>query len=449
MGKKHFVVLGLTWGDEGKGTTVEYLVKKYQSSWVIRFNGGPQAVHHVVEKDRWHDFSQFGSGTLVPSTKTFLASGMLINIIDLIHEEHELTEKGIHDAAERLFLHGHCRLITPIHQMVNRLREVKRGTKRYGSTGRGIGEAVRDYTKHEPLLFKDAFDKKKLRKKLAAIIERKSRDVQELLTKNKQAQDIYADYHPYCSADFLTEVYHRFAMAYKHKTFTRLPRDKFIIFEGAQGALLDVNYGFYPYLTKTTTTVYALPTKDVIKIGVLRAYAHRHGKGPFMTVSPEIEKHHKELHNKTNDWQGPFRLGWFDATLAKYGITLNGGVDWISLTNLDQLSNLGKIKVCTHYIYPGHLPAGWRGEQKGKISIITGIKKVPHCKTKERTEILSRCVPVYMELRGWNENIGEVKRFKDLPQAAQEYVLFLERELRTPIKLISVNPRFDGKFERS
>ena len=238
-------------------------------------------------------------------------------------------------------------------------------------------------------------------------------------------------------------------MAYKKKIGVSIPKSETIIFEGAQGALLDVDYGFFPFITKTNTTVHEVPEiKNPTKVGILRAYGHRHGNGPFPTHARDVEKNHKELHNIPNEWQGVLRVGWFDIVFAKYGIALNDGVDWISLTNLDQLSGVGKIKVCTHYTYCESLPKGFVGKNKGKESIITGIKKIHHGNTQERADILEACTPMYVELNGWDEDITGVKTFKDLPKAAQAYIEFLEEQLQTPIKLISVNPRFDGKFER-
>lgn len=316
-----FVIVDLGFGDAGKGLLTDFLVRETGARLVVRYNGGAQAGHNVVTTDgRHHTFSQFGSGTFVPGVRTFLSRNVVVHPTALLRENARLASIGITDALERIRISGDALVITPYHQELNRMRERARGTARHGSCGVGVGETVGHALAfpEDAIRMRDLGDVPRLRRKLARI-----RD--------------------YAQLDLDDEAWIETA-----RTTATLVADDFeksgvVIFEGAQGVLLDERHGFPPHTTWSDCTVAPalalLPNgADVRTIGVLRTFAVRHGAGPLPS---ECDLPHAPAeHNTTNEWQGAVRRGWFDAPLARYALDVAGTIDALAITHLDWLRHL-------------------------------------------------------------------------------------------------------------
>jgi len=433
-----FVVVGLGYGDEGKGSVVDYLVRQHQIKLVVRFNGGPQAAHHVVTPEGiMHCFSQFGSGTLVPGVETFLTGYMLVDPLAIEAENEVLKEKGIKDGFERLIIDRACPVVTPFHKIINRMLEISRGKAKYGSCGKGVGETIKDLQclNERTLFVKDFFNETVLRQKLD-FLWRMKLDLAEQLVKahrnNKKLLSYLEQIQRTDYVDCLVEAYCRFIseagvrIEDEPYLIKRLNEREDVVFEGAQGVLLDVKAGFKPYITKTDTTfnnadkILFDSQKNIIKIGVLRAYATRHGAGPFVTEDTWLRKQIPDFHNTTNEWQGSLRIGWFDLVAARYALDTVGAIDCIALTNIDRLAGIDEIKVCTSYEWADKI-----------IDDIDFLKNLTQESQGELAGLLKECKPVYLK------HVGGIKK----------YIQFLEKKLDVPISIISLGPRATEKIK--
>ena len=358
----HVIVVDLGYGDAGKGTVVDWLCSPYGGldgpggpvHTVVRFNGGAQAGHNVVTADgRHHTFAQFGSGTFWPGVRTFLSRFMLVDPLALAAEAAHLAAVGVSDALDRLAVDADALLATPYHRAANRARELARGLDRHGSCGMGIGETA-SYALRFPAdapRVGDCAAPRALAGKLGLLHDRLSDEVGPL------------DAPP---VPDLCEAYRAFAAAVAVVDSGYLAgvlRRGRVVFEGAQGVLLDEWRGFHPYTTWSTTTfanaetllAEALPTGEGtrgVRLGVVRGYMTRHGPGPFVTEDPTLEM--PEPHNRQGDWQGAFRVGHFDAVALRYAISVAGGVDALAVTHLDTVAR-HPVQVCDGYRVDGRL----------------------------------------------------------------------------------------------
>jgi adenylosuccinate synthase len=340
-----YLVQGLLFGDEGKGTTVDALVRKTGADLVVRFNGGPQTAHHVVLPDgRSHCFSQFGSGTLA-GARTHLSRFMLVEPMALQREAQSLKNNFDVEPYELLRADPRCVVVTPYHVALNQLKELCRGDERHGSCGRGIGETRFDQLNGLALTLDDLLGHHSVAK-LHDIRERVRRDATFLVVNRDDPHVVKA------VAQLLVEpwrVERDLRVAAKHillNTLWETTGD--VVFEGSQGVLLDETHGFAPHVTWTncmfenayTVLQEAGWKDDVVKIGVVRAYATRHGAGPFPTENTVFTEVLREPHNPTGAWTGAFRCGGFDSQLVRKSLEIVGGVDWLSVTCLDRLQEL-------------------------------------------------------------------------------------------------------------
>lgn len=360
------VVVGLGFGDEGKGSIVDFLCREQVvAPVVVRFNGGSQAAHNVITPDgRHHTFAQFGSGMFVPNTITHLSSYSLVDLFALDREANALSKLGVRNPYQRLSIDRRAKIITPFQKAANRLREVLR-RDRHGSCGMGIGETMADSLANPPLLVQasDLLDCNSLTEKLEAIQQRKFQEFESRL------KELSED-HQLSLRDEITMLHDRgaprlFAEALnalaKSLTIAEagylkgLAEEHPLIFEGAQGVLLDEWYGFHPHTTwSTTTTANALEilkeiefTGEVETLGLLRAYHTRHGAGPFPSVDKNLSETVPDLHNGLGPWQGEFRVGHFDLVLARYALAVCN-VDSLVITNVDRLEGLEKSVVSAY-----------------------------------------------------------------------------------------------------
>lgn len=353
------VVVGLGFGDEGKGSLVDALVREHGAGTVVRFNGGAQAAHNVVAPDgRHHTFAQFGAGTLVPGVRTFLSRFVLLNPQALLAEESHLRAIGVGDALERLTVDAACPVTTPFHIAANRLRTIAQGRARHGTTGMGIGETASDLRRGFAIRAGELTGAG-LAASLRELQARKLAECEQLGVPRAAAPvewDVLARRAvPGELADELRAIARRLAIV----------RDRelrgTVVFEGAQGVLLDERHGFHPHTTWSTTTFAnadALLAEhgctDVLRIGALRAYATRHGEGPFVTQDAALD-----LPEPGTDggWAGAFRVGYSDLVALRYALRVAGGPpDGLAVTCLDRLPATG-----------WRIATGYRDERSGAL----------------------------------------------------------------------------------
>ena len=345
---------------------VDALVRRLGAREVVRFGGGPQAAHRVVAPDgATHVFAQFGAGLLVPGTRCRIARGMLVDPPALLHEAAALAAVGVPAALTQLTVDPRCRVVTPIQKLVGQMRELARGARRHGSCGRGVGEAVSDAQAlgTQAPVFADLLDPARLSAKLGFLRSLKldhgeqiadaghgAPGLQERLDaiRRLDVRKLAAEFHGIAAESGL-RIEPDEALA------GSLRRGDPIVFEGAHGVLLDPDRGFAPHVTATDTTwqpALALitelaPAARPFRLGVLRAYATRHGAGPFPTEDATLAL--PDSANTANDWQGPLRLGWPDLLLARYAAAVCGGLDGLAVTCLDRAPALAPLRAAVAY----------------------------------------------------------------------------------------------------
>lgn len=322
------VVGGLAFGDEGKGVVTDYLTRRYNADLVVRYNGGPQAAHNVVTDDgRHHTFSQFGAGALA-GARTFLSKFMLIDPLALANEAAVLSGKGVAGPFNLVRIDPQCVVITHYHRAANRARERVRGSNRHGSVGLGVGEARMDELDGTALRFGDLGDKWRALSIIERIQARKLREFPRDYALMVEPHVVLSDLQRALAGCDLAASWHSVAQSARS-----------IVFEGAQGFLLDETYGFAPYNTWTDCTfnnarvlASEVGINNLETVGVVRSYYTRHGAGPFPTEQPQWA--HTERHNATHPWMGKFRCGYFDGSAFEYALEHNRP-DYIAVTHLD------------------------------------------------------------------------------------------------------------------
>ena len=374
QGKKAFVVTGLGYGDEGKGTVTHWLSSRHRAHTVIR-TGGPQALHHVVTKDGASQvFSQFGSGTLRGSA-THLSKNMVIDPHAILAEGEVLKyESGIRGVFDTMTIHEDALVITPLQAIAGRVRELLRGKNRLGSVGIGVGETILDseILGDAAVRAKD-LSKPYLREKLEAIQRRKWAEFEELADR---ANDIDSDVRDRVRLQ-LADMEDQDTIQWAIERFGDLVRrvrivdteyvakrilgpEGTVVFEGSQGVLLDRFHGFHPYTTKVRATPET--AKEILRetgydgevqsLGILRAYHTRHGAGPFVSESAELTAQLPDETNKEHPWQGKFRVGHFDLIAARYALDAcgKGAIDGLVITCVDRVLKRGTWDMCTAYV---------------------------------------------------------------------------------------------------
>jgi adenylosuccinate synthase len=343
----HVIVVDLGYGDAGKGTVVDWLCARESDRpvhTVVRFNGGAQAAHNVVAPDgRRHAFAQFGAGTFTPGVRTHLSRFVLVEPLALAAEAAHLADIGMPDALDRLTVDRDALLTTPYHKAANRAREAARGDGRHGSCGMGVGETAAYALAHpgDAPRAGDCATPRVLTRRLTALREHLADELGGLSA--PPVADVVDAYRAFAERVKIVDGGH----------LARLLRAGPVVFEGAQGVLLDEWRGFHPYTTWSTTTfanaeqLLAEAGQQAVRLGVTRCYMTRHGPGPFVTEDPGLDI--PEPHNGHNEWQGVFRTGHFDAVALRYAIEVTGGVDGIALTHLDTAADRPGLRVCHAY----------------------------------------------------------------------------------------------------
>lgn len=357
-----FQVVDLAFGDCGKGTIVDFLTRRFNVRAVVRFNGGPQAGHNVVTPDgRHHTFAQFGSGSFVPGVRTLLSRFMLIEPYALFNEARHLQSVGVSDPMRLLEIDSRCLVITPPQIAANRLRELARGANAHGTCGMGVGETVGDSIADPKLVLRagDLRHRDHLASRLRAIAEKKSRELKEIVEACREMPRAVPSIETLRDLRWIDTAVETYAALSREASIVdalAIPDDGNVIFEGAQGVLLDESAGFQPHTTWSTTT-FANSDRlldelqsplERIRIGVLRCYFTRHGPGPFVTEDDSIRAELSEPHNDASGWQGTFRVGHFDCAAARYAAEACGGVDALAVTHLDRWTAISH-QVCDAY----------------------------------------------------------------------------------------------------
>ena len=407
------VVVDLGFGDAGKGLLTDFLVRYFKAGVVVRYNGGAQAGHNVVTSDgRHHTFSQFGSGTFVPNVRTYLTQHVVVDPLALLVEGDLLEGKGVQSPFSRLRLSDKALIITPFHRAANRIRELVRGLNRHGSCGVGVGEAVENSLLHPEtrLLSGDLYNPTLLKKKMRVVRDLKREQIEALCRDNSLKQSLAREFEVFEEDDLIDEWITSISrmvdlgLVVSESTLERWFREtNNVIFEGAQGVLLDADAGFHPYTTWSRCTgenafdliKQIAPDAQVCQIGVMRSYAVRHGPGPLPTENGILLSVVSE-HNEYNEWQGAVRYGWFDSVLTRYALAMAGGIDLLAVTHLDILPSLKSWKYC-----PGY--QGYHGSNNTSVvtntsdGILTGFRLPPFLSLAERTQFtqaLSEVTPV-------------------------------------------------------
>ena len=360
---KAFVVVDLGFGDAGKGLMTDYLVRRHEAKLVVRFNGGAQAGHNVLDPSgREHTFSQLGSGSFVPGVRTHLASPVVVHPTALLVEAEHLAAIGEREVLARVSIDPACLVTTPFQQAANRLREGLRAGARHGSCGVGVGETVADALSTPELAvhFGELLHPERLSLRLEALRAHKLAEFsgQTSATLDPDAARELA----LLQSEAVSERW--LVQAARVARAVRLAGDEAVsdargpvVFEGAQGVLLDENFGFHPFTTWSRCTPAGARellariawSHPVETIGVLRAYTVRHGPGPLPTEDPLVVAKTTERHNQTGPWQGPVRKGWLDLVLLDYALQACASIDVVAVTHLDALGALTPYRRCERY----------------------------------------------------------------------------------------------------
>jgi adenylosuccinate synthase len=374
-GRAAWAVVDLGFGDAGKGTVVDFLARAVPTrgdTLVVRFNGGAQAGHTVVTPGgRHHTFAQFGAGTFVPGVGTHLGPAFVLHPGALQVEARHLADRGVPDALDRLTVDARARVITPFQQAAGRLRELARGAAAHGTCGVGVGETVADtLAGHDDLLTAADLAPGTLpttRARLRRQQERKRAELEGL--RGLADPRAEPEWRVLEAPDLVERIVASWETVAPLRILDptaaerRLHAATTLVFEGAQGVLLDETWGFHPHTTWSDCTfagaLALLPDdRQLHRLGVLRTYATRHGAGPFPTWDPDFDRRLPEPHQAPESWQGAFRTGPFDLVLARYALDVCGGVDGLALTCLDRIASWPTIPLCGAYEGVAHLDPG-------------------------------------------------------------------------------------------
>jgi adenylosuccinate synthase len=359
-------VIGLAFGDCGKGLFVDYLCRRWSAHTVVRFNGGGQAGHNVVLPDgRSHTFSQFGAGTFVPGTATLLAYPVIVHPTALLVEHEYLRRAGVNDALGRLLIDARCRVTTPFHQAAGRMHELERGDLAHGSCGVGVGETAAHGLRYpeQAITYADlahpavALEKlDAVRKTLLAQFDSVCRAAPNRRAYENELRVLTDVTVPQRWLDQVAPLL-RYAPPVSHKAVAeRLDRPGTVLFEGAQGVLLDEWRGFHPHTTWSSigTAAVEAVAKDadqhtrIQHFGAMRTYMTRHGAGPLPTHDARLD-HLDEPHNSSSGWQGSFRRGHPDALLLRYALAVAGSLDGLLVSHLDVFERERALRWCDAY----------------------------------------------------------------------------------------------------
>lgn len=415
------IVVGLQWGDEGKGKIIDLLAKR--ASHVVRSQGGNNAGHTIKYADREFACHLVPSAILHPHIHCYIGAGCLIDPKVFVEEIQKFESQGI-ALSHRLHISPRAHLIFPFHRQFDVLYERQKGEKAVGTTLRGIGPCVSDRSSRTGLRIADLTNSEIFREKLKDLVAVKNEELKKIFNEKEiDAEAIYSEYVGYAVQlkSYITDV--------EERIYAALQRDEAVLFEGAHGTLLDPIYGSYPYVTSSPTLAGGIcggagigPNLINKTLGVLKAFTTRVGTGPLPTtlIDEEYEAftRYDEVREVGTTTGRLRRMGWFDGPLAQYAIRLNG-IDSLILTKLDVLDHLDEIKICV----------GYSLDEKKIVNPPALI------------EDFDRLKPIYEIVPGWRASTQEIDRFKKLPKNAQGYINKIEEICNVSISAVSVGPR--------
>ncbi|MBD2020117.1 adenylosuccinate synthase [Leptolyngbya sp. FACHB-36] len=414
------VVVGAQWGDEGKGKITDLLSRS--ADVVVRYQGGVNAGHTVVVKDQVFKLHLIPSGILYPDTECIIGCGTVIDPKVLLAELDQLTTLGI--SGENLLISETAHVTMPYHRLIDQASEQRRGNHKIGTTGRGIGPTYADKSERTGLRMIDLMDSDVLRKKVRWTVEYKNVLLEKLYDLPPlDPEAIIDEYSGY--ADRLRSH----VVDSSLKIYAAVQRKRNILFEGAQGTLLDLDHGTYPYVTSSNPVAGGAcvgtgvgPTMIDRVIGVAKAYTTRVGEGPFPTeLSGTIGEHLCDRGAEFGTTTGrKRRCGWFDAVIGRYAVRING-LDCLAITKLDVLDELDEIKVCVAYDIDGDRCHDF----------------------PSNSQKFARCQPVYETVPGWKQSTADCRSLDDLPKAALNYLKFLAELMDVPIAIVSLGASRD------
>jgi adenylosuccinate synthase len=417
------VIVGAQWGDEGKGKVVDYLAGSFDI--VARYSGGHNAGHTVIFNGHRFILQLIPCGILRPGKSAVIGSGVVVDPAALVAEMDALAKAGI-DATGRLFLSNRAHVIFPYHRQMEKAAEAARGAARIGTTSRGIGPAYEDKMARRGLRVSDLMDAAGFRAKLCSVIAEKDGICRAAFGQPLETEGLAEQYEQFAARlrPFVADT-----AALLNRS---LAAGKRVLLEGAQGTMLDIDHGTYPFVTSSNSTAggaatgSGLPPRSITGVaGITKAYTTRVGGGPFPTEMPDLEA--KELRQRGQEFGAvtgrPRRCGWLDLVVLKYAVDING-IDSLVVTKLDVFDAQPEIQVCTGYRYKG-----------------TPLTEMP-----SDVETLEKVTPEYRSLRGWLAPTSSLKDLVALPAAARDYLKFISDELGVEIGMISTGPERDATF---
>lgn len=415
------VVVGSQWGDEGKGKIVDWLSER--ADVVVRFQGGHNAGHTLVVGNETYKLSLLPSGVVRSGKLSIIGNGVVVDPWALVEEIERLTGQGVSITPDSLKIAENAALILPLHGAVDRAREVRRGDDKIGTTGRGIGPAYEDKVGRRAIRICDLSDRDLLVKRVNSLLVHHNALFRGLDLPEVEAEELIEQLHAVAPKiqPYADRVWQRLDEARR--------QGKRILFEGAQGAMLDVDHGTYPFVTSSNTLggqaaagSGVAPGSLGMVLGITKAYTTRVGSGPFPTeLDDEIGRRLGERGHEFGTVTGRARrCGWFDAVMVRQAITI-GGIDGIALTKLDVLDGFEELQVCTGYRIDGtlldHLPA--------------------------QPAQQARAEPVYERFEGWSDSTQGARSWADLPATAVKYIRRIEELIAAPVALLSTSPERD------
>ncbi|CUU51161.1 adenylosuccinate synthase [Clostridium beijerinckii] len=417
-----FIVLGAQWGDEGKGKMTDYLAE--EANVVVRFQGGNNAGHTVVVGDKEYKLRLIPSGILYEDKLNVIGNGVVVDPKALFEEIEYLEGVGVKISPEKLIVSDRAQLIMPYHKVLDKLKEKARGKNDIGTTGRGIGPCYTDKFERCGIRVCDLLHEDVFIEKLRENVEMKNAYITKVLGGEAlNFDEILAEYLGFA------KKLRPFVQDTSVKVYDAIKADKTVLFEGAQGMLLDIDYGTYPYVTSSNTTAGGVssgsgigPNMITNAVGITKAYTTRVGKGPFPT----------ELLGETGDWireKGheygvntgrSRRCGWLDLVIIKTAVRVSG-LTSLAVTKIDTLAGLEKIKVCVGYKFNN-----------------TVIDYFP-----ASLEDLAECEPIYEEFDGWDDSVADVRSYDELPENVKKYLARISEFTGTRISIVGVGPKRD------
>jgi adenylosuccinate synthase len=417
------ILVGAQWGDEGKGKIIDVLTE--EADIVVRCQGGNNAGHTVEVGDEKFVLHLIPSGILRAGKKCVIANGVVIDPVALVTEIEGLEARGI-KLTNRLLISETAHLVLPYHRKLDEARELRKGRNKIGTTKRGIGPAYGDKAARTGLRLIDLVQPKTFSAKLKVRMEENNAILESLGGERMSFREVEKAYLQAAKKlrPFITNT-----VVWLHQ---QLGKKKRILFEGAQGTFLDIDFGTYPFVTSSNTTAGGSCTGSGIPphhmdrvVGVMKAYTTRVGEGPLPTECAEVSDMLHAMGREFGATTGrPRRCGWFDAVATRYASMVNG-IDDLAITNLDGLDTLKQVQICVAY------------ECRGKR-----LQFPPN-----DVEELIHCRPIYRKFKGWETSTTEVREFKKLPPAAQTYLKALADLTGAKLKIVSVGPQRDQTFE--